>query len=66
MAFVNICWEFMIRLVCSIIQVIGVFIEGIGKILTKTSELLRDLHDWLWARRSGLKAAKRAKFNVPL
>lgn len=66
MAIVNICWEFMIRLACSIIQVFGVFIEGIGKILVRTSEYLKDAHDWLWERKSGLKKAKQSKFDVPL
>lgn len=45
MSIIKLIWKTIILLVCSLIQVVGVLIEGIAKILFKTSELLEKAHD---------------------
>ena len=45
MSITNILYKTLILLVCSLIQVFGVLIEGISKLFAKFSELLEEAHD---------------------
>ena len=45
MSIIKLLWKTIILLVCSIIQTIGILIEGIAKILMRTAKLLEKAHD---------------------
>lgn len=66
MSIVKLLWETIILLVCSIIRVIGVFIEGIAKILFKTTELLEKAHDRVLDCRVLRKKKKEVHIDTPL
>jgi hypothetical protein len=45
MSIIKLLWKTICLLVCSIIRVFGVLIEGIAKILLRTAKLLEKAHD---------------------
>ena len=47
MAIIAIVFEFIILLVCSLIQVVGVTVEGISKFFGKIADYLCGVYEWL-------------------
>lgn len=47
MEIIKILFEFIILLVCSLIQVVGVIIEGISKFFGKLADYLCGAYEWL-------------------
>ena len=47
MEIIKILFEFIILLVCSLIQVVGVIIEGISKFFGKLTDYLCSAYEWL-------------------
>ena len=66
MSIINILMKMAILLVCSIIQVFGVLVEGISKIFGKIGEYLETLHDVLMEQIEKRKLTKKAAVDVPL
>ena len=61
MSIIKLLWKTIILLVCSIIQVVGVLVEGIAKILLRTAKLLEKAHDRVLDC-SDLKKKKKGKY----
>ena len=67
MSIINILINMGILLACSIIQVFGVFIEGVGKLFHKLAEYLETLHDKLRRLTSDPKTEKKqTNIDIPL
>ena len=66
MSIINLLWEMAVLLICSIIQVFGVFVEGIAKILKRVAELLESAHDRVLDQKNPKKKQKKVHINVPL
>ena len=66
MSIIKIFWRTIILLVCSIIQVVGVLVEGIGKILLSTSKLLGKAHDRVLNCGEPKKKKKEVHIDVAL
>ena len=47
MEIIKILFEFIILLICSLIQVVGVIIEGISNFFGKIADYLCVVYDWL-------------------
>ena len=47
MEIIKILFEFIILLVCSLIQVVGVIIDGISKFFGKLADYLCSAYEWL-------------------
>jgi TM2 domain-containing membrane protein YozV len=66
MSIINLIWKTIILLVCSIIQTIGVFVEGIAKVLMRITRLLVNAHDRILDCSIPKKKKKEVHIHVPL
>lgn len=66
MTIFELLWKTIILLVCSIIQVVGVLIEGIAKILLRITKLLAKAHDRVLDYSAFKKKTKKVHSNVTL
>jgi TM2 domain-containing membrane protein YozV len=66
MSIIELLWKTFILLICSIIQVFGVLIEGIYKILKRVSELMESAHDKVLNWKMSKKKSVVANFDVEL
>lgn len=66
MSIIELLWRTFTLVICSIIQVFGVLIEGIYKILKKVTELLAIAHDKVLNWKMPKKKSVVANFDVEL
>ena len=66
MSIIKLIWKTIILLICSIIQLIGVLVEGMAKILSRTAKILEKAHDRVLDLGSKKKEEKKAHIHVPL
>ena len=64
MAIINILYKTLVLLACSLIQVVGVLIEGSAKLFGKFGEYLEILHDKL-VEKANVEIRGRGKFEKP-
>jgi hypothetical protein len=63
MAIINLLWETTVLVICSIIQVIGVIVEGIAKVLFAFSTILEKEHDRVLGWKS---TGKKQKVHIDI
>lgn len=66
MSVINLLWKTIVLFICSIIQVIGVVVEGIAKILFAITKILEKAHDKVLGCANIKKKNKKVHINVPL
>lgn len=64
MSMLQLIWKTIVLFICSIIQVIGVLIEGMAKILSKAAKLLEIAHDRVYDLK--IQRKKKVHIDVPL
>lgn len=63
MAIINLLWETIVLVICSIIRVIGVIVEGIAKMLFAFSMIMEKAHDRVLDWKS---AGKKQKVHIDI
>jgi hypothetical protein len=66
MSIVKIIGRTIILVVCGIIQIIAIVIDGVSKLIGKLGEYLFDLHDWLMERLNKKVKIKKTAIDIPL
>jgi hypothetical protein len=66
MSIINILLEFGVVLLCAFIQLIGVVVQGVVRILARVVQLLEKAHRSVSRWRPKQKRVNKTRVNVPL
>jgi TM2 domain-containing membrane protein YozV len=65
MTIIKLFWQTIVLLICCLIQMFGVIVEGIAKMLAAFAEVLTKLYNWVYEQKD-IKKKDKSEFDIAL